>query len=198
MHAEDYSAAEEHQPHQIFSELEELVLKDDGLYEWKETARWVKFEEDVEEGSNRWSKPHVSSLSMHSLMELRNMILKGTVYLDLEADNLDQILDVLLENVVHNGLLTAEKIGDVKLVIMKKHRHQFEGLKKEVGNSFANRVSGLPMPKIKSFGDLGNHNVPGHNLTSQASAEDNPDHGDHVINNAHFKKKLPKDAEAAK
>ena len=31
----------------------------------------VRFEEDVEEGANRWSKPHVSSLSLHSLMKLR-------------------------------------------------------------------------------------------------------------------------------
>ena len=90
----------------MFSELEELILNNDGCYEWKETARWVRFEEDVEEGSNRWSKPHVSSLSLHSLMELRNLILKGTVFLDLEAVNLNQILDVLLENVIHNGILT--------------------------------------------------------------------------------------------
>jgi hypothetical protein len=38
------------------------------------SCRWVKFEEDVEEGANRWSKPHVSSLSLHSLMELRSAI----------------------------------------------------------------------------------------------------------------------------
>ena len=34
-------------------------------------TRWVKFEEDVEEGGNRWSKPHVATLSLHSLFELR-------------------------------------------------------------------------------------------------------------------------------
>ena len=102
---------EDHRPHQLFSELEELIRNTDGCYEWKETARWVRFEEDVEEGSNRWSKPHVSSLSMHSLMELRNLILKGTVFLDLEAENLNQILDVLLENVAHDGILTQEKVN---------------------------------------------------------------------------------------
>lgn len=35
--------------HPLFSEMEELV-KDGDEIEWKETARWVKFEEDVEEG----------------------------------------------------------------------------------------------------------------------------------------------------
>ncbi len=59
--------------------------------EWKETARWVKFEEDVEEGGNKWSKPHVATLSLHSLFELRSCLLKGTVLLDMRADNLAQI-----------------------------------------------------------------------------------------------------------
>ena len=30
-------------------------------------CRWVKFEEDVEEGGNRWSKPHVATLSLYLL-----------------------------------------------------------------------------------------------------------------------------------
>lgn len=36
--------------HPLFSEMEELFKDGDDL-EWKETARWVKFEEDVEEGN---------------------------------------------------------------------------------------------------------------------------------------------------
>ena len=59
--------------------------------EWKETARWVKFEEDVEEGGDKWSKPHVATLSLHSLFELRSLMLKGTFLLDLPATNLAQI-----------------------------------------------------------------------------------------------------------
>ena len=59
--------------------------------EWKETARWVKFEEDVEEGGNKWSKPHVATLSLHSLFELRSCIFKGTVMLDVQAENLATI-----------------------------------------------------------------------------------------------------------
>ena len=45
--------------------------------EWKETARWIKFEEDVEE-NQVWGKPRVASLSFHSLLELRRVIEKGT------------------------------------------------------------------------------------------------------------------------
>jgi sodium bicarbonate transporter 10 len=54
----------------LFTEMGELIRSGD-KEEWKETARWVKFEEDVEEGGNRWSKPHVATLSLHALFQLR-------------------------------------------------------------------------------------------------------------------------------
>jgi hypothetical protein len=54
-------------------------------------SRWVKFEEDVESGG-RWSKPHVATLSLHSLLELRNFISKGSVILDMHAEQLSVIV----------------------------------------------------------------------------------------------------------
>lgn len=54
--------------------------------------RWVKFEEKVEEGGERWSKPHVSTLSLHSLFELRTCLQSGTVLLDLDGYSLPQIV----------------------------------------------------------------------------------------------------------
>ena len=90
-----------HEPQPLFSEMIELSTDHDGKMEWHETARsvqvliyfrnklnfnmtkifkylwhcrWVKFEEEVEEGGSRWSKPHVATLSLHSLFELRSMM----------------------------------------------------------------------------------------------------------------------------
>jgi len=57
-------------------------------------GRWIKFEEDVEEGGERWSKPHVATLSLHSLFELRKGILAGTVQLDMAAIAISQIFGV--------------------------------------------------------------------------------------------------------
>ena len=48
-------------------------------------TRWVKYEEAVEEGGERWSKPHVSSLPMEALMELQSLLAYCPVLLDLEA-----------------------------------------------------------------------------------------------------------------
>lgn len=53
--------------------------------------RWLKFEEDVEDGGERWSKPYVATLSLHSLFELRSCILNGIVMLDMRADSLEEI-----------------------------------------------------------------------------------------------------------
>ena len=65
---------------QVFVELEELKASSvetagDGL-QWEETARWLKFEEDVE-SAGRWGRPHVSALTFHSLVELRRSLEQG-------------------------------------------------------------------------------------------------------------------------
>ena len=60
-------------------ELDELHMTSEAEYEWREKARWIKFEEDVEEGAERWGKPHVASLSFHSLLELRRGLESGTL-----------------------------------------------------------------------------------------------------------------------
>ena len=62
---------------QVFVELNELVVDKNQDMHWKETARWIKFEENVEEDTARWGKPHVASLSFRSLLELRKTIAHG-------------------------------------------------------------------------------------------------------------------------
>ena len=76
-----------HKPHQLFCEMDELQAN----YEWKEAARWLKFEEDVENGG-RWSKPHVATLSLHSLLELRRCLLNGACILDFPHEDLASIV----------------------------------------------------------------------------------------------------------
>ena len=111
------------------------------------------------QGANRWSKPHVSSLSLHSLMDLRTLLKSQTVFLDLKATNLREIMEVfhsstlhfcssssrsphsillpfsldvqvLLENMVATGQLSYDKMGPVMNAVLHRHRHQFEGMRK--------------------------------------------------------------------
>ncbi len=58
----------------MFVELDELKPS---LKTWEEKARWIKFEENKEEGSGRWGKPHVASLSFHSLLQLQELLQQG-------------------------------------------------------------------------------------------------------------------------
>jgi len=49
----------------------------------------------VEEGGERWSKPHVATLSLHALFELRRGLSTGTVMLDVDAANVAQVTGAL-------------------------------------------------------------------------------------------------------
>lgn len=125
--------------------MEELV-NEGGDMEWKETARWIKFEENVEEGGNRWSKPHVATLSLHSLFELRSFILNGAVLLDLEATSMEQIADLILDHLITAGTLRHDNRDKVKEALLKRHRHQHQ------------RKDHM-LPLIRSFAEMRNHST---------------------------------------
>lgn len=107
----------------LFTEMDTLQREGDEL-EWKESARWVKFEEKVEEGGERWSKPHVSTLSLHSLFELRTCLQSGTVLLDLEGYSLPQIIDDIIERQIEEGMISPDLREKISFVLLRKHRHQ--------------------------------------------------------------------------
>ncbi|XP_023270171.1 electrogenic sodium bicarbonate cotransporter 1-like isoform X1 [Seriola lalandi dorsalis] len=111
-------------PPQLFTELDELLSVDGQEMEWKETARWIKFEEKVEKGGERWSKPHVATLSLHSLFELRTCIEKGTIMLDMEASTLPQVVELITDNQIEIGQLKADLKDKVMYTLLRKHRHQ--------------------------------------------------------------------------
>ncbi|KAK1803632.1 hypothetical protein P4O66_021045, partial [Electrophorus voltai] len=109
---------------QLFTELDELLYVDGQEMEWKETARWIKFEEKVEAGGERWSKPHVATLALHSLFELKTCIEKGTIMLDMEANSLQQIVEMITDTQIETGLLKADLKDKVMYTLLRKHRHQ--------------------------------------------------------------------------
>ncbi|XP_069814751.1 sodium bicarbonate cotransporter 3 isoform X9 [Dendropsophus ebraccatus] len=134
---------EEHIPHDLFTEMDELCFRDGEECEWKETARWLKFEEDVEDGGDRWSKPYVATLSLHSLFELRSCILNGTVMLDMRASTIEEIADMVLDNMTASGQLDDSMREYVREALLKRHHHQNE-------KKLSNRI-----PLVRSFADIG-------------------------------------------
>ncbi|XP_042278616.1 sodium bicarbonate cotransporter 3 isoform X2 [Thunnus maccoyii] len=134
---------EEHIPHDLFTELDEIAFRDGDMQEWKETARWLKFEEDVEDGGERWSKPYVATLSLHSLFELRSCIMNGTVLLDMRANTIEEIADMVIDSMLASGQMEEGVQDKVREAMLRRHHHQNE-------KKLSNRI-----PLVRSFADIG-------------------------------------------
>lgn len=94
--------------------------------EWREWARWVKYEEKVEDGGKRWSKPHVASLSMHHLMELRKYLLDGVFLPDVECYSISQVVEHFLDSWIANQTLDPILRQHMRTLCLLRHRHRHE------------------------------------------------------------------------
>ncbi|GCB73043.1 hypothetical protein scyTo_0002315 [Scyliorhinus torazame] len=192
---------EEHVPHELFTELDEICVRGGEDAEWKETARWLKFEEDVEDGGDRWSKPYVATLSLHSLFELRSCIINGTVLLDMRANSIQEIADMILDHQESSMELDENIRVKVREALLKRHHHQIERKRNNL------------IPIVRSFTEVGKKQSEPHSMdkTGQMlSPQSLPTHleakngvnQDNVNIEAgkvdlHFMKKIPTGAEAS-
>ncbi|XP_026462200.1 anion exchange protein 2-like [Ctenocephalides felis] len=112
----------DHSPHEVFVQLDELVGTGDDR-EWKETARWIKYEENVEEGSDRWGRPHVASLSFHSLLNLRRCLETGAVLLDLDEKDLPGVAYRIVEQMLVDELILEDDKPIIMRALLLRHRH---------------------------------------------------------------------------
>ncbi|XP_032939056.1 electroneutral sodium bicarbonate exchanger 1 isoform X2 [Catharus ustulatus] len=191
---------EQHVPHDLFTELDEICVKEGEDAEWKETARWLKFEEDVEDGGERWSKPYVATLSLHSLFELRSCIINGTVLLDVRASSVEDIADLILAQQEPSPEFDERTRAKVREVLLKKHHHQNERRRNNL------------LPIVRSFADVSKKQElhllekPAQTLTphpSPTTAEAKngvtPETSAMDLSKAelHFMKKIPSGAEAS-
>uniref|UniRef100_A0A8C6X4C4 Anion exchange protein n=1 Tax=Naja naja TaxID=35670 RepID=A0A8C6X4C4_NAJNA len=183
---------EEHVPHDLFTEMDEICVKDGEESEWKETARWLKFEEDVEDGGERWSKPYVATLSLHSLFELRSCIINGSILLDKSVNCTEDIAEMILDSQDSHDISVRKKFWET---LLKKHHHQREK-KRNI------------LPIVRSFAESGQRKSDPHSIdkTGKGSlhliAPNNLGSSVYLPReegrlNLHFMKKIPVGAEAA-
>ncbi|NXR02169.1 S4A4 protein, partial [Sagittarius serpentarius] len=86
--------------------------------------RWIKFEEKVEDGGERWSTPHVPALPLHSLFQLRTCLQKGTMLLDLDAPSFKEIIDKALSGQPEEAELQPELRERLAALLLRQPRHQ--------------------------------------------------------------------------
>uniref|UniRef100_A0A671P7A0 Anion exchange protein n=1 Tax=Sinocyclocheilus anshuiensis TaxID=1608454 RepID=A0A671P7A0_9TELE len=135
-------------PHEVFVELNELIMDKNQEMQWRETARWIKFEEDVEEETDRWGKPHVASLSFRSLLELRKTISHGAVLLDLDQKTLPGIAHQVVEQMIISDQIKAEDRANVLRALLLKHSHPSD--EKEHSSSFPRNISAASLGSLIS------------------------------------------------
>lgn len=125
--------------HEGFVELEELVSCDSELV-WRERARWIKLEEDVEESANRWGKPHIPCLTYRSLREVETNLENGVFLLDLQSHDLPSICEAIIAEIKSLKKLPDEECEAVKTFLLTRHEHQYQN-KKNRAKSLARRFS---------------------------------------------------------
>ncbi|NWW92607.1 S4A4 protein, partial [Rhynochetos jubatus] len=86
--------------------------------------RWIKFEEKVEDGGERWSAPHVPALHLHSLFQLKICLQKGFMLLDLDASSFKEIIDKLLSGQPEEAELEPEVRERLAALLLRQPRHQ--------------------------------------------------------------------------
>ena len=111
----------------MYIELSELLSSNHNELFWKETARWMNYEQDFDEESGQWSLPHVSALEFHSLQIVKQAIKEGIFLFDRE-DMVDFPTTVLsiLDEVVHARHMDNEEAYLLMQVLQKKLDHAQE------------------------------------------------------------------------
>uniref|UniRef100_A0A2I3NF48 Anion exchange protein 4 n=1 Tax=Papio anubis TaxID=9555 RepID=A0A2I3NF48_PAPAN len=102
----------------LFIQLNELLGWPQAL-EWRETGRWVLFEEKLEVAAGRWSAPHVPTLALPSLQKLRSLLAEGLVLLDCPAQSLLE----LVEQVTRVESLSPELRGQLQALLLQRPQH---------------------------------------------------------------------------
>ncbi|XP_046316309.1 anion exchange protein 4 isoform X2 [Marmota monax] len=105
----------------LFIQLNELLGWPQAL-EWRETGRWMLFEEKLEVGAGRWSAPHVPTLTLPSLQKLRSLLAKGLVLLDCPAQSLLE----LVEQVIQAESLSPELRGQLQALLLQRPQHHIQ------------------------------------------------------------------------
>nr|VZI15321.1 unnamed protein product [Spirometra erinaceieuropaei] len=101
--------------------------------EWREVARWIKFEEEVEEYADRWSKPHVAVQSLMSVFEVRSCLAKAVMLLDLEATTLESICETVCERLVRKKQLASDLMEQTKNLLHLHHSTIYSRQKRQKG-----------------------------------------------------------------
>ncbi|XP_074023078.1 band 3 anion transport protein isoform X2 [Numenius arquata] len=108
--------------HEGYVELHELVMDTTKELCWMEASHWLKLEEDFKEAGH-WGQPHLSFLTYRSLLEIHRALAKGAVLLDVEANSLAAIAQVLIDQMIYEGQIKPQDRDDILRTLLLQHKH---------------------------------------------------------------------------
>ncbi|XP_027556977.1 band 3 anion transport protein [Neopelma chrysocephalum] len=112
--------------HEGYVELHELVMDSSKDLCWMEAGHWLKLEEDFQE-SGQWSQPHLSFLTYRNLLEIRRALNKGAILLDVAANSMAAIVNVLIDQMIYEGQWKPQDREDILRTLLLRHSHPSEG-----------------------------------------------------------------------
>jgi len=168
----------DHSPHELFIEMDELEGE-----EWVERSRWIKYEEDLEAEVGRWGKPHVASLTFHSLINLRLCMESGTLMLDITARDLPELVHRVVEDLSEKGIIEEDQKAKVLRILLYRHKHVHPhtntfkfGLKRSMSQRSIQGLLDDGRKNSKSQDDMGKQDANYNNMENGFTANKDEDH----------------------
>ncbi|CAG5119187.1 unnamed protein product [Candidula unifasciata] len=98
---------------------------------WLQVARWVKFQEVLDEDAHRWSKPHVPSISLKALVCLSKELRQAPLLLDPEVTDFYSVIDKIVTSWLQCGFIERHQEEDIKATLRKpiRHVHEYKSLR---------------------------------------------------------------------
>ncbi|CAD5125304.1 DgyrCDS13545 [Dimorphilus gyrociliatus] len=175
---------------------------------WKEKSRLIKFEETVEEGGERWSKPHVAALSLEAVHQSKEVLENAILLQDIQAENYKDFTEKLFAKLESDTDLKEEQLEELGKLLYKKHRH-LKGRYKKLGdggsgtNTPSDNRSPAPIRSSRTDPVLKPSQLGVTGISQKPSMSDLLEHldsrkDDEIFTpNKKFAKHLPKNCEAA-
>ena len=102
-------------------------MSQDGEPFWKETARWMKYEQEFDEGSSQWGHPHVSALEVYSLRVVQKAMEEGLYLLDLPAvSGFAEVVQCVVDEAVRTHRLAVSSAAMLQEVLLLRLNHAQE------------------------------------------------------------------------
>ena len=109
----------------LFVQLDQLdeTQQESKHSSWKEKARWIRFEEQAEDVLERWSKPHVATLTQTSIEDLKEYLVNGKMMFDLMLNNMNEIADTVADELLDyfNDFDSSTRFA--QLICLPHHHH---------------------------------------------------------------------------